>query len=496
MRLSALLQGCAVTRVSGSAGVDVSGLTLDSRQAGPGCVFFAVRGMKADGNAFVPDALARGAIAVVSALPSTNTAVTWIQVQDERAALAAMAANYHGRPLDKLHAAGITGTNGKTTTAYLTESILAAAGWPAGLFGTIEYRGPGFRLEAERTTPEAPELQALFARVVQGGWKHAVMEVSSHAIELKRVEGLRFEVAAFTNLTQDHLDLHRDMRSYFLAKKRLFTGLDGKPPRVLVLNIDDPQYDELRAIAPAQVLSYGFNPAADVYPLHQTSQTLDHTDVTFKSPVGKLQIRTSLLGRPNLYNIGAAIGIGIGFEAPPQAIREGVANLQSVPGRFESVQAGQPFRVFVDYAHTDDALERVLAFAREVTTARLLVVFGCGGDRDRAKRPLMGEVAARRSDFAIVTSDNPRSEDPAAIAREVELGLVRSGATEGKRYHVVLDRREAIRQALEMARAGDTVVLAGKGHETYQTIGDMALPFDDRKVARELLDELAARRDS
>lgn len=495
MRLAALLQGCAVVRVSGSVDVEVSALTLDSRQAGPGSVFFAVRGMKADGNAFVSDAIARGAVAVVSALPATNATAVWIQVQDERAALAAMAANYHGRPMDKLRAAGITGTNGKTTTAYLSESILVAAGWPAAVFGTIEYRGPGFRLEAERTTPEAPELQSLFARVVQGGWKHAVMEVSSHAIELKRVEGLRFEVAAFTNLTRDHLDLHLDMRSYFLVKKRLFTGLDGTPPRVLVLNIDDPQYEELRAIAPAQVLSYGLNAAADVCPLQQTSQ-LDHTDVTFKSPVGELQIRTSLLGRPNLYNIGAAIGIGIGFGASPEALRQGVANLRGVPGRFESVQVGQPFHVFVDYAHTDDALERLLVFAREVTTARLLVVFGCGGDRDRSKRPLMGEIAGRGSDFAIVTSDNPRSEDPAAIAREVELGLLRSGAAEGVRYRVVLDRREAIRQALEMARTGDTVVLAGKGHETYQVIGDTAMPFDDREVARELLDELAARRDS
>jgi UDP-N-acetylmuramyl-tripeptide synthetase len=237
------------------------------------------------------------------------------------------------------------------------------------------------------------------------------------------------------------------------------------------------------------------NPAADVCVLKQT-QALDHTDVTYKSPVGELQIRTSLLGRPNLYNIGAAIGISIGFGVSPEAICEGVANLRSVPGRFESVQTGQPFRVFVDYAHTDDALERLLAFAREVTTSRLLVVFGCGGDRDRTKRPVMGEVAARGSDFAIVTSDNPRSEDPAAIAREIELGLLRSGAVEGTQYRVVLDRREAIRQALAMARPGDTVVLAGKGHEAYQTVGDRTLPFDDRKVARELLDELAARRNS
>jgi len=495
MRLGALLKDCATVRVTGDLDADIQGLTLDSRQVAPGFAFVAVRGLKSDGNLYTPQALSRGAAVIVSALPpeAEAAAIPWVQVQDERRALATLAANFYGRPVDRLHLAGVTGTNGKTTTAHLTESILTAAGWPAAVFGTIEYRGPGFRITADRTTPEAPELQSLFGKVVEGGWKHAVMEVSSHAIELKRVEGMRFEVAAFTNLTRDHLDLHQDMRSYFLAKKRLFTGLDGKPPRVMVLNQDDPQYAELRSIAPAQALSYGLSKEADIHPIRHATAGLESMDITYASPIGEIHTRTSLLGRPNLYNIGAAIGIAVGFSVAPEAVSEGIARLKNVSGRFEAVQAGQPFRIFVDYAHTDDALQRVLMFARELTTGRLIVVFGCGGDRDRTKRPLMGEAAVHHSDFAIVTSDNPRSEDPMAIAKEVEVGILNTGAAEGTRYRLVIDRREAIREALLMAEAGDTVVLAGKGHETYQVIGDRALPFDDRVVARELLHELAAR---
>ena len=449
-----------------------------------------------DGNRFVPDAIKRGAAAIVSALPGEAYAdIPWIQVTDEREALALLAANFQENPAKRLHAIGVTGTNGKTTTTYLIESILNAAGYPSAVFGTIEYRGPGFQFPAERTTPEAPELQALFRRVVDGGWKHAVMEVSSHAVELKRVMGLHFEVAVFTNLTRDHLDLHKDMQSYFLAKKKLFTGLDGTIPRVLVLNRDDPYFSELQAIAPAHVISYGMDQAADVSPVrYDAMRSGEGMDAVFKTRLGDLQVRTKLLGKPNLYNIGAAIGTAIGLGVPAEAIRSGISDMAVVPGRFEPVNAGQSFRVIVDFAHTDDALERVLQSAREITAGRLLVVFGCGGDRDRTKRPLMGEVAVKGSDFAIVTSDNPRSEDPLSIISEVEVGVRRAGGIEGKNYQVVADRREAIRHALRMASTGDTVLLAGKGHEAYQIIGETSFPFDERAVARELLDELATRR--
>jgi UDP-N-acetylmuramoyl-L-alanyl-D-glutamate--2,6-diaminopimelate ligase len=496
MLLSGMLSGCTVMHTRGDMSVEVSGITLDSRKVAPGVVFAAIRGLKIDGNRFVPQALSRGAAAVVSALSGeTFPGTPWIQVADERAAVATLAANLHGRPAEKLHAVGVTGTNGKTTTTCIVEATLQAAGFPCAVFGTIDYRGPGFRLEAERTTPEAPDLQALFKRVVDGGWKYAVMEVSSHAIELKRVAGLRFEVAVFTNLTRDHLDLHHDMRSYFLAKKKLFTGLDGTIPRVLVLNRDDPQFDELKAIAPSRVISYGAGPSADIFPLrHALAADLTGVELAYASPLGELQMRTSLLGNPNLYNIGAAIGVAAGLGLPAAALRHGVSQLPGVPGRFELVQAGQPFRIVVDYAHTDDALARLLDSAREITPGRILVVFGCGGDRDRTKRPLMGEVAARGSDFVVATSDNPRSEDPVAILREVEPGLQHGGGVAGKTYQMIPERREAIRVALQMAKPGDTVLLAGKGHEAYQIIGDENLPFDDRAVARELLDELATGR--
>jgi UDP-N-acetylmuramoyl-L-alanyl-D-glutamate--2,6-diaminopimelate ligase len=495
MKLSAVLSGCSVVHTRGDLNAGVSGITLDSRQVSPGFIFVAIRGLKTDGNQFVPMALERGAAAIVSALPGAEyPESTWIQVQDEREALAILSANFYGHPASKLCAIGVTGTNGKTTTTYLIESILKAAGFDAAVFGTVEYRGPGFQLAAERTTPEAPELQALFARVVDGGWKYAVMEVSSHAVQLKRVNGLHFEAAVFTNLTRDHLDLHGDMRSYFLAKKKLFTGLDGVLPRVLVLNADDPTYDELNDVAPSRVISYGVDGDADIRGVAPASLSSNGGQVTFTTPIGRLLLQPSLVGKPNLYNIGAAIGAAIGLGLPGEAVKDGVERLKGVPGRFELLRAGQPFRIIVDYAHTDDALSRVLQAAREITRGRLLVVFGCGGDRDRTKRPLMGEVAVKGSDFAVVTSDNPRTEDPLSIIDEVEVGIRRAGGVEGKNYQVVADRREAIRYALGLAREGDTVLLAGKGHEAYQIIGNESFPFDDRAVARELLDELAARR--
>jgi UDP-N-acetylmuramoyl-L-alanyl-D-glutamate--2,6-diaminopimelate ligase len=496
MLLKTMLSGCSVLHTRGGLDAEISGVTLDSRQVAAGYVFVAIRGMKMDGNRFVPDAIAQGAAAIVSALPGdAYPGTTWIQVSDEREALALLSANFYEHPARKLHAIGVTGTNGKTTTTYLIEAILKAAGLPAAVFGTIDYRGPGFQLPAERTTPEAPELQSLFRRVDDGGWKYAVMEVSSHAIELKRVMGLHFEVAVFTNLTRDHLDLHKDMRSYFLAKKKLFTGLDGTVPRVLVLNIDDPHFDELKAIAPSAVISYGVNTEAEIMPTRfDAMRGGEGMDAVFKSPLGDLEVYSRLLGKPNLYNIGAAIGATIGLGISAGAIVAGIAQMPVVPGRFEAVHAGQDFRVIVDFAHTEDALARVLQSAREITPRRLIVLFGCGGDRDRTKRPAMGEVAVKGADFVVVSSDNPRSEDPLAIISEVEVGLRRAGGIEGRNYQVIADRREAIRYALKMASAGDTVLLAGKGHEGYQIIGNQSFPFDERAVARELLDELAIRR--
>jgi UDP-N-acetylmuramoyl-L-alanyl-D-glutamate--2,6-diaminopimelate ligase len=481
MKLRKLLSGLTTRGTSGDLDVEILGLAYDSREVSRGYLFIAIRGTRADGARYIPQAIVNGAAGIVSAQPRIESlAMPWVQVDDERAALAILAGNFYEHPTEKLHLVGVTGTNGKTTTTYLLEAILRTAGRDTAVLGTIEHRG-------QRTTPEAPDLEKMFRQVVDAGWKDAVMEVSSHALAMKRVAGLRFDVAVFTNLSRDHLDFHHDMESYFQAKKMLFDGSNGPLPRVMVLNADDPRYHELRSIDPGRVISYGMREGADVYPL-EYHFGVNGTDARYKLPSGEIDVRTSLLGKPNLYNIGAALGTAVALRISRDAMGRGIHSLVNVPGRFEPVSAGQEFRVIVDYAHTDDALEKVLNSAREITAGNLIVVFGCGGDRDRSKRPVMGAVAARGSDYAIVTSDNPRTEDPMAIISEIETGLT------GARYTVIPDRREAIRAALAEARKNDTVVIAGKGHETYQTIGTTSYPFDDRVVARELLDELVAGR--
>ncbi len=489
MNLKSLLAGCSVRSTAGNLDTEVLGIAYDSRHVAPGFVFVAIRGTRVDGNRFVPVAVKNGAVAVLSALPVQEAEAAWVEVASDREALATVAANFYGHPTMSIHLVGVTGTNGKTTTTYLIESILRAAGHPAALFGTIEYRGPGFAFEAERTTPEAPDLENLFRRVADAGWKYSVMEVSSHAIELRRVAALHFEVGVFTNLSRDHLDFHGDMRSYFLSKKKLFTGMGGGVPRVMVLNADDSNYAELRAIAPDRVISYGMKTAADIYPVRYRFGW-EGTEAAFMTPLGEIGVSSRLMGIPNLYNTGAAIGVAAGLGIPASAIRHGLESIPNVPGRFEPVYAGQDFRVIVDYAHTDDALQNVLGSARQITPGQLIVVFGCGGDRDRTKRPMMGEVAIRGADRVIVTSDNPRSEDPLAIIDDIVRGLKPSD------YKVVPERRQAIRTALELAKPGDTVVIAGKGHETYQIIGTETFPFDDKTVAREILDELNAGRNN
>src|SRR5881628_3846820 len=377
MKLEELLKGCSLRAAAGDLGVEILGLAYDSRRVRPGDAFFAIRGTRMDGNRFVPNAIEKGAAAIVSALPATPpVSVPWIEVGDERLALARVAGNFYGHPTAQLHLIGITGTNGKTTTTYLVESILKAANMPAAAFGTIEYRGPGFSFPAERTTAEAPELEKLFKEVVDAGWKYAVMEVSSHAIAMKRVQALRFEIGVFTNLSRDHLDFHGDMESYFQTKKQLFEGLNGVRPRVMVLNGDDPRYEELRSIDPSRVLTYGMQVAADVCPLRYQFGWKG-TEVLYKTPSGEVEVRTSLMGKPNLLNIGAAIGVGIVLGLPLKAISCGIEQLRSVSGRFEPINEGQPFRVIVDYAHTDDALEKVLRSARDITNGRLILVFGC-----------------------------------------------------------------------------------------------------------------------
>jgi len=483
MNLQSLVSGCRIRSIRGDLGLDISQIAYDSRRVRAGTLFIAIKGIRNDGNQYISQALANGAVAIVSSEPPRYD--NWIQVEEDREAMAILASNFYDHPTRSLQLIGITGTNGKTTTTYIVESLLQAAGHDVAVLGTIEYRGPGFKFEAERTTPEAPDLEALFRRVVDAGWKYSVMEVSSHSIELKRVAGLHFDVAVFTNLSRDHLDFHGDLRTYFLVKKKLFTGLLSAMPRVFVLNADDENYAELRHVAPQRVISYGMKTAADVYPLSYRFGW-NGTEAVFRTPIGDIELRPRLIGTPNLYNMGAAIGVAVAIGVPADAIRRGMESLATVPGRFENIDAGQQFRVIVDYAHTPDALEKILQSAREITRGKVIIVFGCGGNRDRSKRPLMGEAAARLANQIVVTSDNPRTEDPLDIIHEIEIGLKRLGAS----YAVEPDRKEAVRRAIYAAALGDTVIIAGKGHEQYQEVGHEVFSFDDRQVAREILHEL------
>jgi UDP-N-acetylmuramoyl-L-alanyl-D-glutamate--2,6-diaminopimelate ligase len=489
-----LIDALPERRVVGTPPPTVSGLTADSRRVEPGDCFVAVPGFKEDARRYVPDAVARGArLVVTEGEPLADVPVPQIVVPSVRPALARLADAFHGRPSAALTLVGITGTNGKTTTSYLVDALLRARGLATGIIGTIQYVLGGEARAAHHTTPEALEIQAMLAEMRARNIGGVAMEVSSHALALSRVDGLDFDVAIFTNLTQDHLDFHRTFDEYRRAKRRLFELLAAspKPGRTAVINADDPAGASMVAGLDVPVLSYGLQPGARVRAVEHTSG-LDGIHMTVQTPRGRLTLRSPLIGEHNVSNLLGAIGAGLALGLAPDAIAGALAGVGTVPGRFEQIEAGQPFLVVVDYAHTPDALARVLATARKITRGRLGVVFGCGGDRDRGKRPIMGELAARLADRGWVTSDNPRSESPAAIVREVLGGVARvPGATE--RCVGEPDRGLAIRAALAWAAAGDTVVIAGKGHETYQIVGTEVLDFDDRALAREILGERAAR---
>jgi UDP-N-acetylmuramoyl-L-alanyl-D-glutamate--2,6-diaminopimelate ligase len=394
---------------------------------------------------------------------------------------------YYGHPSRALTVVGITGTNGKTTTCYLVEALLGARGGLTGIIGTVQYRIGPEALPAGQTTPEAVELQALLARMREAGVAGVAMEVSSHALALHRVDGILFDVAAFTNLTRDHLDVHGTFDAYRGAKRRLFQLLarSDKARRTAVVNTDDPSGAGMVEALGLETLTIGLGRAAMIRAVHR-EVGLRGIRVTVKTPVGQVELRSPLIGDHNVLNLLTAVGCGIALGLPLEEIARALSGVAAVPGRFERVDAGQPFLVVVDYAHTPDALERVLGTARALTSRRLAVVFGCGGDRDRTKRPIMGEIAARLADRVWVTSDNPRSEPPEAIIDEI-LGGIRPNAADLARCVAVPDRRVAIEQALGWAGPGDSVVIAGKGHETYQLIGSQVLPFDDRAVARQIL---------
>jgi len=475
-----------VVPVASALDVECQGVTHDSRRVRPGTVFVALRGQKADGADFARQAIDAGAAAVVAERePSTPADVPWIVVEDARLMLAHLASAYFGRPSLEMRVVGITGTNGKTTTGYLLNAIFEAAGLRCGLMGTVVYRVGSREYPATRTTPEATEIQDLMRQMVAAGCGACVMEVSSHALSLRRVDGIHFAAAVFTNLTRDHLDFHGDMEEYFAAKRRLFQMLPAGAPAVV--NVDDPRGSAI-AESVTRPMTYAVNRAADVTP-GPLSLSLEGLTFDVRTPKGVVHVRSGLVGRPNVYNILAAVGVATALDVPLDAIERGITRLTGVPGRFERVSSvADDVTVVVDYAHTDDALRNLLETARPLAANRLITVFGAGGERDRTKRPLMGMVAARLSDVVVITSDNPRFEDPSRIIEEVVRGAQPQTRQRGAQVVTLVDRRSAIFHAIDHAMSGDVVLLAGKGHEKFQEINGESLPFDDVAVAREALE--------
>lgn len=493
MTFAELVEPLQASERQGNLDVAVTSLTDDSRAVKPGSVFVAIQGERVDGHAFVGKAVEAGAAALVLQKGLNVTAapsIPVVRVDDSRRVLGVLAGRFYREPASRLCMVGVTGTNGKTTVTYLCKGVLETAGRRVGLIGTVAYQIGDERLPAAHTTPGAVELQALLARMVNAGMNAAVMEVSSHALAMDRTTGCEFDVAIFTNLTQDHLDFHADMDGYFQAKLRLFADLDpaGRKlrPKRAIVNIDDARGARVCEASRVPVWTYAIQKPADIR-AEDVRLALSGTRFTAATPHGRFPVESRLVGEHNVYNILAAIGVGLHEGLSPEIIQRGIASVVNVPGRFERVEAGQDFTVVVDYAHTDDALLRLLTAAQALKTGRVITVFGCGGDRDRGKRPKMGRVAARLSDVVFLTSDNPRSEDPAAILREIEVGVREALADKQIRYEVIADRRAAIEAAVREAKSGDTVLIAGKGHEDYQIVGATRLHFDDREVARAAL---------
>jgi UDP-N-acetylmuramoyl-L-alanyl-D-glutamate--2,6-diaminopimelate ligase len=486
MKLRDILAGAEIGKITGPADIEIESMAYDSRKVRLGAIFFALRGEKLEGVKFADDAVRRGAVAIATEDVRHVTApgVTVIELLpgSERRGLATAAANFYLRPANALQLVGVTGTNGKTTTAFLVDSILRAAGKTTGLIGTTGYRTPLGSRTAVNTTPESLDLQQMFAEIRDGGGTHAVLEASSHALAMERLWGCHFAAAVFTNLTRDHLDYHRTFEEYFAAKRLLFEGTGAGAPETAVINADDPYAPQLMGLA-RRTLTYGLKGAPDLT-AKKFALSFHGLEFTAQTPAGNIEVRSPFVGRINIYNILAAVGAGIALDIPNAKIEEGVAGLELVPGRFQRIDEGQPFLVIVDYAHTDDALKNLISTARELgPEARIITVFGAGGERDRTKRPLMGEAAGSLSDLVVLTSDNPRSEDPLRIINDVVVGLQKVNA----KYQVEPDREQALAMALEEARPGDIVLLAGKGHETYQVLGNGTIDFDDREKARAIL---------
>ncbi len=486
-KLTTVFEGVETTLPAGASSMEIRQVSCDSRKVQPGALFFALHGAKADGNAFIQDAIKRGAVAIASEEPALGTipaGVAWINVQEARKALAITAANFLGHPANALQLVAVTGTNGKTTTTSVVDAIVKASGAKTGLFGTIAYHTPLGEYPAPNTTPESVDLQGFFAEIRDTGGKYAVLEASSHSLAMDRLWGCHFQAAVFTNLTREHMDFHKTFDDYFAAKKKLFESTGAGAPEVAVLNTDDEFGKRLAGLA-KKTVTYGLESDADIT-TKKFHLTFDGLTFTANTPNGKVQVASRLVGRINVYNLLAAIGAAQALGLSNEVIERGIRELESVSGRFQRIDLGQPFLLIVDYAHTDDALENLIRTARELNPkGRVITLFGCGGLKDRTKRPVMGEVTGRLSDLTILSSDNPRSEDPLKIISDIIVGLQK---TAGK-YLIEPDREKAIGMAMDEARSGDIVLLAGKGHENYQILADRTFEFDDRDMARRALRE-------
>jgi len=486
MKLQQLLQPLLFAKVQGELDVDVTGITNDSRIVQEGNMFVCTRGFSVDGHNYIPQAIEQGAKVIVTELEQQSVeGITFVQVPSTDKAASIVVDVFYGSPTSQLKLIGVTGTNGKTTTTNLIEHLLSYHQHPSGVIGTIEIRYPGFKEEAKLTTPLCYDLQRYFHQMLEAGTEYGVMEVSSHALALGRVHGCRFKTAVFTNLTQDHLDYHKTMDAYGQAKGLLFSqlGNDYGDTRYAVLNIDDPWSTTYASMTSAQIITYGLSEEASVRAT-DISITAEGTSFTLITPLGTTKITSSLIGKFNVYNLLAAISAVIPEGLTLEQITDAIASIQGVPGRFETVQQGQPFAVVVDYAHTPDSLENVLTTARQLEPRKLYCVVGCGGDRDRTKRPLMANIAIQHADYVYFTSDNPRTEDPIAILEDV------TGHLTAEHFTTIVDRKQAIEAAIAAAESGDIIIIAGKGHENYQIIGKTKTHFDDKEVARDKLIQL------
>lgn len=485
IKLQELLKVLEYKELNQDLDIDIAGITYDSRKVEEGYLFVAITGFKSDGHQFIANAVENGAKAIIVEKDAEASGVAVIKVEDSRKALAQLSAKFYGYPSKELTVVGVTGTNGKTTTTYLIESMLKELGIKTGLIGTIKTKIGDKEEDASRTTPESVDLQRIFAEMLEDGVTHAVMEVSSHALELDRVLGVDFDRQVFTNLSQDHLDFHESFEDYLAAKIKLFK-MNDKPS---IINVDDVRSEAIIKEARGEVISYSINSEADLK-AEEIEVNKKGVSYTLKTNQEKLAIKLNLTGRFNVYNSLAAIGTVYSLGFSLAEIKKGLEKIEGVPGRFQIINEGQDFGVIVDYAHTPDGMENVLNTASEFTKGRKIVVFGCGGDRDRTKRPIMGRIGVTLGDFAIVTSDNPRSEEPMAIIEDIKAGIEEEGKVEGEEYIIIEDRATAIKEAIKLAKSEDIVIIVGKGHETYQILKDKTIDFDDREIAREAIKQL------